>query len=393
MNAEQIPLLQDELHTYQLHQQVLRIAGYAIITFNRHGILIYASDTLPQIIGYTLDDIIGRHYDDLLNIFVPNGYTPHYNDFEDEFLAQQVLPHVIITKNGEKKWIEYQIIPYHEDDYIHALIQDVTSRCLAEQAIEQQIQESARQYQEIQNLFEKVNRLEQLKSDMIRMAAHDLRAPLAVFVTHLDVLSLELADEKAIIDKRVLSERLDDLRNATKRMKRIIEDILSLERIEQNAHHAEYTPIEIAPIVQGLFRDYQPQAKSKSLDFNLKCLPKPVFILGDIAQLREAIANLISNAIKYTPEGGHVDIWMDVKNDCVHFEVIDSGYGIPKDKQASLFQPFYRAKSKATRHIEGTGLGLYLVKNVIERHRGRLIFKSVEGKGSHFGFEIPLIQQ
>ncbi len=391
MDTKEIPLMQDDIYTYQLHQHVLQIAGYAIITFNREGTLVYASDTLSQIIGYTLDDIIGQHFNDLYHLFVPNGYTPHYANFEDELLAQQAMPHPILTQNGEQKWVEYRIIPYN-DDFIHALVQDVTSRCLAEQAIEQQIQESARQYHEIQTLFEKVNKLEQLKSDMIRMAAHDLRAPLAVFVTNVDVLTMKLEAENSFISKEDLCEHLDDMRNATKRMRRIIDDILSLERIEQNAQHAEYSPVELTPMVEGLFRDYQSQAKEKSLIFTLKCVPTALHILGDIAQLREAIANLISNAIKYTPEGGVVDVRVSTQGDYARFEVIDSGYGIPKDKQASLFQPFYRAKSKQTRHIEGTGLGLYLVKNVIDRHHGTLIFKSTEGKGSLFGFEIPMVK-
>lgn len=391
MDTKEISLMQDEMHTYQLHQHVLQIAGYAIISFNREGTLVHASDTLSHIIGYTLDDIIGQHYDDLSHLFAPDGYAPHYTDFEDELLAQQAMPHPILTKDGEQKWVEYRIIPYH-DGFIHALLQDVTSRCLAEQAIEQQIQESAQQYHEIQTLFEKVNKLEQLKSDMIRMAAHDLRSPLAVFVTNMDVLTMKLDAENTVIFKDALSEHLDDMRNATKRMRRIIDDILSLERIEQNAQHAEYTPIELAPMVEGLFRDYQPQAKEKLLIFTLKCVPAKLHILGDIAQLREAIANLISNAIKYTPEGGVVDVRVAIQGDCARFEVIDNGYGIPKDKQASLFQPFYRAKSKQTRHIEGTGLGLYLVKNVIDRHHGTLIFKSTEGKGSHFGFDIPMVK-
>lgn len=391
MNIKKITPIQDA-HAYQIHQLALLVAGYAIITFNRDGILTYASETLPQIIGYSLDEILGRHYNDLLNFFAPNGYTPQYTNFEEEFIAQQALPHRVITKSGELKWIEYRIIPYHEDNSLYALIQDVTSRCLAEQSIEQQIQESTRQYQEIQALFEKVNKLEQLKSDMIRMAAHDLRSPLSIFVTNLDLLSIKLQGENVTISKQVLYEHLEDMRNAAKRMRRIIDDILSLERIEQNAQHAEYTPIELKTMVEGLFRDYEPQAKEKSVDFKLKCTSSMLQILGDIVQLREAIANLISNAIKYTPKGGSVDVRLSVKDDHARFEVIDTGYGIPKDKQGNLFQPFYRAKSKHTRHIEGTGLGLYLVKNVIERHHGKLIFKSTEGKGSHFGFEIPLVK-
>jgi PAS domain S-box-containing protein len=391
MNTDKLSLIQDDTLTLHLHQEVLQAAGYAIISFTPEGVLAYATDSLTQLTGYQIEDLVGQTYEDLYRLLiVPDLLSPEPN-FKRDFQSRQALTHHMITKDSEEKWVEYRIITTIQHDNIHALVQDVTNQYLAEQALADQIHERAKQYEEIQNLFEKVNKLEQLKSDMIRVAAHDLRSPLAVFVTHLDVMSLELNEEGAIPDKDALIAHLEDMRGATKRMRRIIEDILSLERIEQNAQHAEYSPIELNPMVQGIFRDYQSQAKSHQLNFTLTCPPSSVKIQGDIAQLREAIANLINNAIKYTPEGGTVEVITTTKGNCARFEVIDTGYGIPKDKHASLFQPFYRAKSKETRHIEGTGLGLYLVKNIIERHHGALIFKSVQGKGSHFGFEIPLI--
>jgi len=391
MNTDKLTLIQDDLFTLQLHHHVLKAAGYAIVSFNPDGVLVYVSDSMLQLTGYLPDELVGLSYQELAHLFAPENTKAIGKEFERHFQFEQALTHHILTKSGDEKWIEYRIINTLEDEHIHALVQDVTHQYLAEQALENQIQQSAKQYEEIQALFDKVNKLEQLKSDMIRVAAHDLRSPLAVFVTHLDVMSLELNEPNAILNKESLITHVEDMRQATKRMRRIIDDILSLERIEQNAQHAEYSPVELTPIVQGIFRDYQTQAQASNIKFTLACPNMPLRISGDIAQLREAIANLISNALKYTPQGGDVTIKIEHKNNHVRFEVVDTGYGIPKDKQASLFQPFYRAKSKETRHIEGTGLGLYLVKNIIERHHGTLIFKSVQGKGSHFGFEIPLL--
>ncbi|MDZ4671567.1 MAG: PAS domain-containing sensor histidine kinase [Phototrophicales bacterium] len=391
MSTDKFSLIQDEMLTFHLHQHVLQAAGYAIVSFNLDGTIVYATDSIAHLTGYLPDELIGQDYEALLHLFTPADMVIRDSDFEHDFQSKQSLTHLIITKDGESKWIEYRIIQPIEDELIHTLVQDVTQRYRAEQALAQQIRESAKQYDEIQALFEKVNKLEQLKSDMIRVAAHDLRSPLSVFVTHLDVMSLELSEEGFIPDKKTLLEHLEDMRHATKRMRRIIEDILSLERIEQNAQHAEYSPVELTSMVRGIFRDYESQAKNHAHQFTLTCPTTPIIIQGDIAQLREAISNLISNALKYTPEMGRIEVVAMTKGNCARFEVIDTGYGIPKDKQTSLFQPFYRAKSKETRHIEGTGLGLYLVKNIVERHHGTLIFKSVQGKGSHFGFEIPCI--
>jgi signal transduction histidine kinase len=114
-------------------------------------------------------------------------------------------------------------------------------------------------------------------------------------------------------------------------------------------------------------------------------------VLADSAQIGEAMNNLISNAIKYTPEGGKIEVSLSADDDNAIFRVRDNGYGIPLEQQAGLFQPFYRATTAKTIDIEGTGLGLHLVKNIIQRYDGEMIFSSVEGAGSTFGFKLPLI--
>jgi signal transduction histidine kinase len=101
----------------------------------------------------------------------------------------------------------------------------------------------------------------------------------------------------------------------------------------------------------------------------------------------------VVDAIKFKPGNGTITITMENDGEAVIFEVIDTGYGIPEDMQSRLFQPFYRAKTRETANIEGTGLGLHLVKNIIERHNGRMIFRSRYKEGSTFGFQIPTTGQ
>jgi signal transduction histidine kinase len=99
--------------------------------------------------------------------------------------------------------------------------------------------------------------------------------------------------------------------------------------------------------------------------------------------------NLINNAIKYTPPAGRVDVHLRLDANNAIFEVKDNGYGVPEEQQARLFEPFYRVRTNETKKIEGTGLGLHLVKNIVDRHNGRMIFSSVYGEGSTFGFTLP----
>jgi two-component system, OmpR family, phosphate regulon sensor histidine kinase PhoR len=138
--------------------------------------------------------------------------------------------------------------------------------------------------------------------------------------------------------------------------------------------------------------EHEFQAQEKSLAITLDITDKQLIVSGDDAQLHEAIVNLINNAIKYTPEGGKIQVKLQKQNNEALFEVVDNGYGIPVNMQEKLFQPFYRVISVETQHIEGTGLGLHLVKNIIERHGGEMHFQSDHGEGSTFGFVMSLIE-
>ncbi|MFN8374065.1 MAG: ATP-binding protein [Anaerolineae bacterium] len=109
--------------------------------------------------------------------------------------------------------------------------------------------------------------------------------------------------------------------------------------------------------------------------------------------MQQAVSNLVDNAIKYTPDSGSVHVALRHREGMARFEVTDSGYGIPETEQSNLFQPFKRVKTEETKTIEGTGLGLYSVKRIIERNRGEIIFTSQYGKGSTFGFTLPLVPE
>ena len=112
----------------------------------------------------------------------------------------------------------------------------------------------------------------------------------------------------------------------------------------------------------------------------------------DEHRVLQAISNLIGNAVKYTPDGGHVTVRFSQEGQRLHFSVKDTGYGISPERQARLFERFYRAREPGTDHIPGTGLGLSLVKTVVERHGGQVWFESEPGVGSTFGFWLPAAQ-
>jgi PAS domain S-box-containing protein len=236
-----------------------------------------------------------------------------------------------------------------------------------------------------QELYVQVSELEKLKTDMIRIAAHDLRNPVGIIVGYLELLDWSLAGK--ITDKQ--KAQLEAMSRAAQRMERITTDILSLEKIEK-LHLGKNDFIGLNAVVSEVFEEYAGQAADKSQRFTLRMTDEQLSVRADTAQLREAMANLVGNAIKYTPNNGMVSVSLVRERGFAIFNVIDTGYGIPADQQARLFQPFFRADSDETKDIDGTGLGLHLVKNIIIRHEGQMIFESVYGQGSTFGFRLPL---
>jgi PAS domain S-box-containing protein len=240
----------------------------------------------------------------------------------------------------------------------------------------------------LQELYGQVSELEQLKTDMIRIAAHDLRNPIGVVSGYLELLAWSLGENATPKQKG----QIETMTRAVERMEKITRDILSLERIEK-MHMEEAENIDFMEVFADIADDFKPQADLKQQRLETNLAVRTGIIRGDIAQLREATGNLVGNAIKYTQPEGRIQMQLRQDKDLLIFEVIDNGYGIPEDQQSGLFQPFYRASSDETSNIEGTGLGLHLVKNIITRHGGKMIFKSVYGEGSTFGFQLPLAPQ
>ena len=162
-------------------------------------------------------------------------------------------------------------------------------------------------------------------------------------------------------DKDRQDHALDMVDKGVERMTNMIDNILSLERIEQMASTGMKDVIHMDRLAQHVFANYRAMAE-KTHQYTLDVVEGVPDIIGDRAQLEEAMSNLISNAIKYTPEDGRIDVLLAYEDKTLMFKVKDTGFGIPEIDQEKLFQPFYRVTTDETTDIEGTGLGLHLVK-------------------------------
>lgn len=200
-----------------------------------------------------------------------------------------------------------------------------------------------------------------------------------------------------IVESESIEERakmMSAVNRSAERMKQIIDDFLSLERVEQLATEPPTQPVCMNTLMGRLEGDYSCQAAEKGVALQVVSSGRASLdVAGDEAQLYEAISNLVGNAIKYTPHGGNVRVMLSEKTGTVQFEVVDTGLGIPQAQHERLFQPFYRALRDDIQAISGSGLGLYLVKSIVTRHGGQMIFQSAAGQGSTFGFTLPLLMQ
>ncbi len=223
--------------------------------------------------------------------------------------------------------------------------------------------------------------LDRLKSQMIQMASHDLRSPLNLAYNYHMLLSETI--ERPTLDQQ---EMLLGLERNLMRMEDLISDLLNLERIEAGIGR-RIEPFDWAEMVQEVVDQV---VKKPVHIISVDVLTDLPTIWGDRVQLRQALVNLVENAVKYTPDGGQITIRSQSAGKELQVEVQDDGLGIPADRLPNLFQHFYRAKQPGTEAIGGTGLGLSLVKAVIEGHSGRIWVRSQENRGSTFGFALPL---
>lgn len=237
------------------------------------------------------------------------------------------------------------------------------------------------------SLYAEVRELENLKSEMIRMASHDLRGPIANIIGYTELLDSDLTGLKTA----EMQFFVDSIRNSVNLMEMMVSDLLTLEQIDSQREES-WEPIALDEVVAEVITEHQATAHLKTQTLISEINNVNLNVLGSKFQLRQAVSNLVGNGLKYTPEGGqvHVKLYREPSLPRLIFQVVDNGYGISLARQERLFQRFYRAKQPGTEHISGTGLGLSMVKTVIEKHGGRISFESKEGAGTTFTFWLPL---
>lgn len=235
-----------------------------------------------------------------------------------------------------------------------------------------------------------IRRVEEMRVDFVANASHELRTPLAALSGFIETLKGPARNDTAARERF-----LDIMEAQAKRMARLIDDLLSLSRIELSAHVRPQTPVELLPIIRQVVDALQMLARDRGVTVTISAPKEPLIVSGDRDELTRVFENLIENALKYGASGKRVEITLSRAFNVSGGEeavaaVRDYGPGISGEHLPRLTERFYRVDVSESRAQGGTGLGLALVKHIMNRHRGRLSIESRAGEGATFTVRLPI---
>jgi signal transduction histidine kinase/CheY-like chemotaxis protein len=228
--------------------------------------------------------------------------------------------------------------------------------------------------------------LDRQRSDFLTVAAHELRTPLTPLSMYLQSIDRRVARGQAV-DGELMSKA----RRQVDRLGKLVEDLLDLSRLESERMHLASSDVELNELADEVVADFRGQAPNHEIIFQRSAAA--VFVHGDVERLEQVLVNVLQNAIKYSPEGGHIRVAVERDGDQARISVKDPGIGVPKEEQAKLFQRFFRAGNATTRNYSGLGIGLFVSNEIVRRHGGRFEVESEIGSGSTFTICLPAVPQ
>jgi signal transduction histidine kinase len=248
--------------------------------------------------------------------------------------------------------------------------------------LQQKIEEATK---ELRRVNVQLKELDKTKDEFISMASHQLRTPLTTIKGY---LSMVLEGDVGAVSKKQ-KDMIQYAFDGAERMVFLIGDLLNVSRLQSGKFVIDNKPTDLAKMVEAEITQLQETAKNHRLTLTFKKPEKFPMLNLDDTKIRQVIMNFVDNAIYYTPSGGIVTVALGVTDKEIQMTVTDNGLGVPKEAQHHLFAKFYRAGNARKMRPDGTGLGLFMAKKVVVAQGGAIIFNSVEGKGSTFGFSFP----
>jgi two-component system phosphate regulon sensor histidine kinase PhoR len=327
---------------------VLGSTADAVLMVNPDGIVLLANPAVRPMLGLVPEALLGR----------PLGEVVENADLRRLFESPPTRPVEVALADGRtaQATVVPVVTPYGEAVGAAAVLRDITL----------------------------LKDLQQMKDDFVHAASHDLKSPISAIAGFTYLLQQDRPDDTQYQD------RIRRIRDTAQAMGELVSDLLDLGRIEAGLDPATERD-DLVPLITTVLDTLAPEAEAKQIVLET-ALPKDAWLLMSAARLRQALLNLIGNAIKYTPPGGRVRVALTISDagDTATIAISDTGHGIPAADLPHVFDKFYRVKSRITADTPGTGLGLAIVKSIVDLHRGRVRVESVEGTGSTFFVDLPV---
>jgi signal transduction histidine kinase len=276
------------------------------------------------------------------------------------------------------------------------VVDDITEMGTLEQRLAQNRNELrllrdrlTRQNRELDAAIAELRRLSEMKSMFVSVAAHELRTPLASISGFVELL----LDERTGSLTDIQREFLEIVQSSASHLIAISNNLLDATQLELGQIELVLQPVNLPALVKTAVAEFRPQLEAKAQRLTLQFSQNLPLVLCDQTRVAQIIANLLSNASKYTPEGGSIMVSLaPADQPFVQLSVADNGVGIPAEDQARLFDRFFRAKTGHLTEASGTGLGLYITRSLVELHGGRIWFESEPEQGSTFYVTFPVAE-
>jgi PAS domain S-box-containing protein len=369
---------------------------------------IYTSPQIEPLLGYTPEEWVADrelfqkvlHPEDR-NRVMGEIARAHESDAES-FCSEYRL----IAQDGRVVWVHDETVTVRDDDgrplFAQGYLFDITARKHAEMDRERLLaaERSARgeaerargalsrQNTDLVRLNERLVELDRLKDEFVALVSHELRTPLTSIRGYLELIR----EGKAGRTTKRQENFLDVMNRNSERLLRLVSDLLFVAQAESGKVALELEALDLSDLARDAVDTTRPLAAKKAIALNLEA-DDELRVSADRARLVQLLDNLLSNALKFTPEGGRVDVLLSAENGHAVLEVADSGIGIPRAEQGRLFERFYRASTATAQAVPGTGLGLAIAKAIVEAHGGRIDVESDEGAGARFRVELPVRQR
>ncbi len=242
----------------------------------------------------------------------------------------------------------------------------------------------SRQQEELERKNLQLAKLNLEKNHLLGMAAHDLRGPLG----HISAFTDFILEEAELKKEHV--EFLNIIKKTSKHLLNMVNNLLDVSKIESGKFELNYQSFDLVQHIVGITDINRTNAQAKSLTLNVEARPSVIFISADADKLEQVMNNLLSNAIKFSKSGTNIMVLIERHDRDVEVSVIDQGQGIPLDEQKKLFLPFQKTSVRGTAGEQSTGLGLAIIKKIIDAHKGTIRVDSKPGMGSTFSFVLPV---